>query len=216
MTLVIPIVATLVLVTLGLVGYWRDTRRGILALAGTLLGAILVGFWGALWAQDLAKRFGGGDPRTLTFVVSCTTFLFAVLFIGYGGGLLLRRSRERASLSQRLVGALLGLLNGALIIGYMLRFAANQNPNAPETLLSTPVARAFHDGLPLLFLGIAVVVAVLVLVRGLLLIAGVGRVAPAKPVVAAGPKGIPSAASAKPATPQDRQREIMEKIEKQL
>jgi len=216
MTLVIPIVATLVLVTLGLVGYWRDTRRGILALAGTLLGAILVGFWGAIWAQDLAKRFGGGDPRTLTFVVSCATFLFAVLFIGYGGGLLLRRGKERATLSQRLVGALLGLLNGALIIGYMLRFAANQNPNAAETLLNTPVARAFHDGLPLLFLGIAVVVAVLVLVRGLLLIAGVGRAAPAKPIGAASPQGGSGAAPAKPTTPQDRQREIMEKIEKRV
>jgi uncharacterized membrane protein required for colicin V production len=213
MSLVIPAVAALVLIILGLIGYWRDTRRGVLALAGTLLGAILVGFWGEVWAQDLAKRFGGGDPRTLTFVVSCVTFLFVVVFVGYGGGLLLRRGRERPSLSQRLVGALLGLLNGALIVGYVLRFATNQNPATTQALLSTPVARIFHDGLPLLFLGIAIVVTALVLVRGLLLIAGVGRTplpAPTKPTTPAAP------AQAKPVTPQERQRELMEKIEKRV
>jgi hypothetical protein len=55
-----------------------------------------------------------------------------------------------------------------------------------------------------------------VLVRGLLLIAGVGRVAPAKPIITASPQGSLGAGTAKPATPQDRQRELMEKIEKRV
>jgi len=213
MALVIPIVASLVLVVLGLVGYWRDTRRGVLALAGTLLGAILVGFWGDLWGQELAKRFVGGDPRTLTFVVNCAIFLFAVLLVGYGSGLLLRRGKERPSFPQRLVGALLGLLNGALIVGYVLRFATNKNPGAAETLLSTPVPRVFHDGLPLLFLAVALLVAALVLVRGLLLLVGVGRTPPAAPAKPAAPA---APAEARPVTPQERQREVMEKIERHI
>src|SRR5262245_24174463 len=189
MALVIPIVALLVLVVFGLVGYWRDTRRGVLALAGTLLGAILVGFWGDLWGQDLAKRFVGGDPRTLTFIVNCALFLFAVLLVGYGGGLLLRRGKERPSFPQRLVGTLLGLLNGALIVGYVLRFATIKHPAAAETLLNTLVARVFHDGLPLLFLAVALLIAALVLVRGLLLIAGVGGTAPPAPAKPAASTG---------------------------
>src|SRR5262245_5610875 len=46
--------AVALMAVLGYVGFRRDLRRGVLALAGTLLGAILVGFWGASWGQSLA------------------------------------------------------------------------------------------------------------------------------------------------------------------
>jgi uncharacterized membrane protein required for colicin V production/Na+-transporting methylmalonyl-CoA/oxaloacetate decarboxylase gamma subunit len=181
MALAITIVVTLVLLLLSLIGYWRDIRRGVLAIAGTLLGAILAGFWGQQWGQALAQRFVGGDPRTLTFVVNCVLFLFCALVVGYGGGLLLGRAQERTPFSRRLTGALLGLLNGALIIGYVLRFATAQQPESgfATTVNSTLLARIFHDGLPLLFLGIAIVVGVLVLLRGVVVAIAVGRAAPA-------------------------------------
>src|SRR5215213_2036263 len=69
MALAFTIVIALVLVVLGLVGYIRDLRRGLLALIGTLAGASLVSFWAAQWGQALAGRVGG-DPQRLIFIVS--------------------------------------------------------------------------------------------------------------------------------------------------
>lgn len=180
MALTITVVVALVLLLLSLIGYLRDIRRGVLAVAGTLLGAILVGFWGEQWGQALAARFVGGNPATLTFVVNCLLFFFCALVVGYGGGLLLGHAQERAPFSRRLAGALLGLLNGALIIGYVLRFATAQQPESgfATTVRDTLLARVFHDGLPLLFLGIAIVVGVLVLLRGVVAAVALGRPAP--------------------------------------
>src|SRR5258705_8328703 len=57
MALAFTIVIALVLVVLGLVGYIRDLRRGLLALIGTLAGASLVSFWAAPWGLALAGSF---------------------------------------------------------------------------------------------------------------------------------------------------------------
>src|SRR5205085_4691862 len=133
------------------------------------------------------------------------------LFVGYGGGVLFGRGQERPSFARRLAGALLGLLNGALIVGYILRFATNKNPSFAQTVQATPLARAFHDGLPLLFLGVAVVVALVVAVRGLLLAVGSGR--PAKPAASAKAPAPTITPVDKPPTPQDRQRDVIGKIE---
>src|SRR5262245_45871189 len=118
MELAFTIVVALVLAVLGLVGYIRELRRGLLALIGTLVGALLVDFWAAPWGQSLASRFVGGDAQRLTFIVSCVLFLWGALFVGYGGGLLLHRPKERPPFQRRLVGALLGGLNGVLIVGF--------------------------------------------------------------------------------------------------
>lgn len=195
MTLVLTVVALLVVVMLGLVGYWRDTRRGVLALAGTLLGAILVEFWGQPWGQELARRLGG-DLRALTFVASCVLLLFAVLFVGYGAGLLLGRATARPTFPRRLANLLLGMLNGALIVGYVLRFATNQNPGFAQTVRTTPLARAFHDGLPLLFLTLTIAVAVLVVLRGLVRLLGYVRLA--RTQTTKEPRSQPPAPSPKP------------------
>src|SRR5258706_10931500 len=100
-------IAAALIVGLGFVGLRRDPRRGVVALAGTLLGAIMAGFWGDRWGQSLAERFVGGDTQRLTFVVSSLVFLFCALVVGYGGGLLLG-PKERAPFQRRLVGGLLG------------------------------------------------------------------------------------------------------------
>jgi hypothetical protein len=183
MALAITVVITLVLLLLSLIGYWRDIRRGVLAVAGTLLGAILVGFWGERWGQALAKSFVGGNPGTLTFVVNCMLFLFCALIVGYGGGLLLGHTQERVPFPRRLTGALLGLLNGALIIGYVLRFATAQQPESgfATTVRNTLLARVFHEGLPLLFLGVAIAVGVVVVLRGVVVAVALGRPAPPPP-----------------------------------
>jgi hypothetical protein len=179
MALKITIGAALALMALlGYVGFRRDLRRGVMALAGTLLGASLVGFWGEQWGQSMADRFGG-DPQQIAFIVNSLVFLFSVLLVGYGGGLLLGPS-ERASFPRRLAGALLGMLNGALITGYLLRFGTERNPSAREAIGDWLPARAVHDGLPLLFLGFTLAVGLLVLMRAVIKFGGRERPAPAR------------------------------------
>jgi hypothetical protein len=216
MALNITIVAALVLlVLLGFVGFRRDLRRSVLALVGTLLGAILVGFWAELWGQSLTQRFGGGNPQRLTFIVSCLIFLFSVLVVGYGGGVLFG-PKERTPFPRRLASGLLGLLNGALIVGYLLRFGTASNPDFLETVQDILPARILYDGMPLLFLVFTFGVAMLVLVRAAALFRGRELGAPAKPSEMALPKPAPPPAAAAPSTPRVDERDILEKINRQV
>jgi hypothetical protein len=171
MSLAFTVVIALVLALLGLVGYIRDLRRGLVALIGTLAGAILVSFWAAPWGQALSSRLTGGDPQRLTFVVSCVLLLWSALVVGYGGGMLLTRPRERPPFQQRLAGALLGALNGVLVVSFLLRFAVASQPAFAATIQASPLARVLYEGLPLLFLGVAVAVTLAVLGRAILLFA---------------------------------------------
>ena len=192
MALAFTIVIALVLVVLGLVGYIRDLRRGLLALIGTLAGASLVSFWAAQWGQALAGRVGG-DPQRLMFTVSCALLLWSALIVGYGGGMLLARAKDRPPFQQRLVGALLGVLNGVLIVAFLLRFAVTSQPGFAATIESSPLAKILFDSLPLLFLGIAVVVTLAVLVRGIMLFATRRAVPPA-------PAAAPATSASAPTT----------------
>jgi hypothetical protein len=178
---------------LGYVGFRRDLRRGVMALAGTLLGAILVGFWGDSWGQSLATRLGG-SPQRMAFVASSLGFVLTVLIIGYGGGLLLG-SQERAPFPRRLAAALLGILNGALVAAYLLRFGTLADAGFSEEVQAWAPARVLHDGLPLLFLGVAGVAAALVLVRGLIVFANRDRLPPPRPTVAQPQPGTAPASS---------------------
>lgn len=213
MTLLLTTVTVLVLLVLGLVGYWRDIRRGILAIAGTLLGSSLVAFWGERWSQNLASRFNITTIQTLTFTVNCVAFLLTVLLVGYGGGMLLGRGKDRSTFQRRLAGALLGLLNGILIIAYVLRYATTDNPKFAAIVQSVTLARTFHDGLPWLFLAVTLAIGGFVIVRSLFLFFGIAipGITPALPPEAA-PNGTPT----KPPTPQDYQRNVLEKIERRM
>jgi uncharacterized membrane protein required for colicin V production len=184
MALAFTIVIGLVLVVLGLVGYIRDLRRGLLALIGTLAGASLVSFWAAPWGLTLAGSFVGGDAQRMIFIVSCALLLWSALVVGYGGGMLLARAKDRPPFQQRVVGALLGVLNGVLIVAFLLRFAVTSQPTFATMINSSPLAKILFDSLPLLFLSIAVVVTLAVLVRGIALFA-TRRATPAAPAAAA-------------------------------
>ncbi|MFL5807645.1 MAG: hypothetical protein ACJ8CR_38700 [Roseiflexaceae bacterium] len=192
-------IAAALIVWLGFVGLRRDLRRGVVALAGTLLGAIMAGFWGDRWGQSLAERFVGGDTQRLTFVVSSLVFLFCALVVGYGGGLLLG-PKERAPFQRRLVGGLLGILNGALIAAYLLRFGAENDAAAREIVQEWLPSRMLLDGLPLLFLIVTGGLAVLVLVRVLLSFGGYEPVAPAKKPIATSQKPAATAPAAAAST----------------
>ena len=205
MALAFTIIIALVLVVLGLVGYIRDLRRGLLALIGTLAGASLVSFWAAAWGQSLAARFGG-DPQRLIFIVSCALLLWSALIVGYGGGMLLARAKDRPLFQQRLVGAVLGALNGVLIVAFLLRFAVTSQPTFATMIETSPLAKILFDSLPLLFLGITVVVTLAVLVRGIMLFA-TRRAVPPAPAPAATP-----ATSASAPTQRIGDRDVLDKV----
>ena len=148
------------------VGYWREPRRGVLALSGTLLGATLADFWAARWAGDIARNTGWEQP-TLTFVISATLLITSALLIGYGSGVLLPPATH-TPVPRRLLGALLGLLNGGMLAGYMLRYASASSPGFAEELLTIPLADLVRSALPLFFLGLAVVLALMIVGRRVL------------------------------------------------
>jgi len=186
--------AVALMVLLGVVGFRRDLRRGVLALAGTLLGAIMAGFWAAPWSQGLAGRFADGASPRLLFAISSLIFLFCALLVGYGGGLLLG-PKERAPLPRRIAGALLGILNGALLAAYLVRFASSGDAGLRELIQAWPPTRALHDGLPLLFLLVTAGLALLIVVRALIVFAGRDRArkpsgAPTKPATSAAPSRV--------------------------
>lgn len=185
MALAFTIVIALVLVVLGLVGYIRDLRRGLLALIGTLAGVSLVSFWAAPWGLALAGSFVGGDPQRMIFIASCALLLWSALMVGYGGGMLLGRAKDRPSFQQRLAGALLGVLNGVLIVAFLLRFAITSQPSLAEVIQASQPAKILFGSLPLLFLGLAVAVTLAVLVRGVVLLATRRAAPPAAPAAPA-------------------------------
>jgi hypothetical protein len=204
MPLAFTIVIALVLLMLGLVGYIRDLRRGLMALIGTLAGASLVSFWAAPWGQSLAGSFVGGDPQRLIFIVSCALLLWSALVVGYGGGMLLTRAKDRPPFQQRLAGALLGALNGVLIVAFLLRFAITSQPSFAVMIQSSPLAKILFDGLPLLFLGLAVAVTLAVLVRSIVLFA-TPKAAPAAPAA-------PAATSTSAPTQRIGDRDVLDKV----
>ncbi|HWQ12478.1 MAG TPA: CvpA family protein [Roseiflexaceae bacterium] len=201
MATTLTIALAVVIVVPALVGYWRDPRRGMLALAGTLLGATLADFWAARWGQELAASLGG-KPRVLALFTGYGALALGALLIGYGAGELLPPPPARPSLPRRLLGALLGLLNGVLIAGYVLRLAAETDAGFEQELRGVALARLVLDGLPLLFLALAAVLAALILARRMLLLIRQLAARPAPPPQ----QPTPPAAPPQPSPPKEVQR----------
>lgn len=205
----------LVLIVLAVFGYLRDLRRGLLALLGTMGGALLVDFWAAPWGASLATRFSA-DLQRATLWVSCLLFLWCALGVGFGGAALLPRSTGDRTLRQRLAGALLGLVNGFLIVGFLLRYAFAHEASASGSLAANALANALYVGVPWLFLGAALAVSVLAIGRGAMaLLQNRAAATPATPGAAApAARTAPPGVAASPGEPDRRigSREVLGKI----
>lgn len=165
MEIAIAIATGVALLVFGLVGYRRDLRRGVMALAGTLLGVLLVNFWAATWGQSIAAWLGSDSAGVITSIVSIITLVLTTLLVGYGGGTLLPAVKEKPSFWSRVAGALLGVFNGALLVAYVLQYATANNPAARAQISSSITGRLLIEGLPWLFLGTAGLISVLVIGR---------------------------------------------------
>ena len=118
LTMWIPVAVT---VLLGIVGLLRGAGRELVVAAAITLGALIGQQWVALWASDLNAMSSGISVGWAHFTLGLLILSATTLFVGY---LLGNRLVDRpVSASTRLMGGLLGLLNGAAIAGWVLRYA---------------------------------------------------------------------------------------------
>ncbi len=151
MSLVITIIIAGALALLALLGAWRGVQRGALALGATLLGVALSDLWGARLGEWLVTQFEA-ESAGATGMMSALLLLITALIGGYGGGILLTRAPKIAHWSKRMSGAILGLLNATIVVGYLLRFASESNPNTADLIANSQAAQVIHDGIPGFFL----------------------------------------------------------------
>ncbi|MBX0327307.1 CvpA family protein [Oscillochloris sp. ZM17-4] len=168
--MVLTILSVAALGVLGLFGLFRGVRRGLIAVAGTLLGAVLIDLWQARWSDWLSTQME--PPGWVTFLVTAAIFLLVALLVGYGGSLLLPRDPKAKGpgLFDRLLGACIGALNGALIVSYLLRYANENWPSgeAERMIAGSLVAGVLDLWLPWFILAMVGSTTVFVMLRGTL------------------------------------------------
>jgi membrane protein required for colicin V production len=144
---VIGVIALSVLLAL-----YRGVVREIAALAGWAAALIISG----LFAQDLAQWLPAGMSATLRAIIAYLVIFLGVLLLSGIAGLLLARLFRAAGLgfTDRAVGALFGLVRGALIVivGVMLAglTALPKEPFWREAALSGPIETAVLAAKPAL------------------------------------------------------------------
>jgi uncharacterized membrane protein required for colicin V production len=227
MTLTILLAVTVGL--FALTGLFRGVRRGVVALAGTLLAAVLVDLWNEPLASWLRETISPEHPALPTFLLVASLFLVTALLVGYGGSALLPRLDPQAKKPSGIVdgplGALLGALNGALIVSYLLRYAQEiwVDDTVSDLVAASPVAFVLSRWLPWFVMAMVITTTMFVLLR--LIAATVrGRAATqARPPTGAQPGQAPSSSPNAPApapssppqppkTVAEQDRRVLEKI----
>ncbi len=123
----------LVVALMGALGAWRGVYREIAVSAAIVLSALIVVQWATRerWASDLSSTFTGLGAGEWQFFLTLVLLFLIVSVVGYGlGGLFARRT---FSSTPRVLGALLGLANGAALTGWVLRAAYEGLVSKQET-----------------------------------------------------------------------------------
>lgn len=175
-------------------GAMHDLRRAILALAGTLLGASLVYTWSDWLNERIYTWFAEGNAEAWAVNTHLFAFGSTVLVVGYGGSLLFNKA-SKMKLRERMATTLLGLLNGVLVVAYALRFAVRGNNELLPRVLDAAPTRILYTMLPYVLLAIPIIVATVIVVRGIEALSkrapqrpqGGGAPAPPRPAAPQGP-----------------------------
>jgi uncharacterized membrane protein required for colicin V production len=215
-----------VVVTLGVVGLFRGVRRGVVALAGTLLGAVLVDLWRAPLAAGLEETIRPERPALPTFLLVAAVFVLTALVVGYGGSVMLPRQepqlRPRSGLINPLLGAMLGAVNGALIVSYLLRYAEQiWNDNTVLALVAgSQPAQILVSWLPWFVMALVSTTAVFVLMRLTLAMmrgrAATGPKPAVPPIIRPIPGGPPAGAAAPPRPSAEADKRLLDEISKSV
>ena len=171
------LLGTIVVVVAVVIGLGNGLRRGMLkeamALVGVLLGIVLVTLWADPWGTALAQRTGW-KTGTGQWVVSLGILWATALLTGYGSAALIPQITTRLTPLMRVGGAVVGLINWVLLVGWSLVatqtlfYYENSETHKATWIRSSPVSAFLLDRLSLIILGIAWTIAVLSLLTMLL------------------------------------------------
>lgn len=165
------IVILLLIALAGFWGLWRGIQRGFLTMLAILFAALLVDLWGNTWTLQLRERFQVEDVSSLEWLTTITAFSMVTLILGYGSGLLLPRPKtpKRMSFNERLIGGLLGVLNGMLMTAFVLRYGIALRPPAfAATVRSEIILSLLHAWLPWYILVSALMLHLLIIYRAIM------------------------------------------------
>ena len=233
MALALTIGALALVALLAVIGLLRGVQRGLITLVGTLLGAVLVDLWLSTWLAWLVERFRPELPGRTAWIVASLAFAGVALIVGYGSGWLIPDTKPgvdgklpRRHALGRPAGALLGALNGTLIVAYLLRYASVLLGSDTAALIgSTFALQLLSQWLPWFVLAVVLALTVIVLARGLVrLLRRVRQSGAAKPAPAvvpavtatAAPTAAPNTVVANAPTPDAKLGAVNNKIEQKL
>lgn len=101
------------------IGYMRGPVKELLVTLGVAFGALSVEFWARPWGRDLDYYFDTGDDPG-AFVVAMAFLMGSTFIAGYGLGLLM--APWTFTVRGRAAGALISMLNGALLVSFSLQY----------------------------------------------------------------------------------------------
>lgn len=166
--MVLTVLIALVLAVLGIWGIFRGVAPGLLTLIGTLMGAALIDLWHARLDEFLRTWLGRSNHALWTWILTSLIFLAVAIVVGYGSGMLLARRADPnkpISIKERLMGGLVGVLDGALIVSYLLSYATTllnkeQNRGILNMIKESQPAQILLQWLPWFVLAIVVTSAI--------------------------------------------------------
>lgn len=169
MELGITIGIGIILLLLGIWGLRRGVKAGVMSLIGTLLAVELVDLWHDTWGELLQEWVGGESAQTWEYGAAVAAFVAVVLLVGYGSSMLLPAQVQKKTLADRVVGGLLGILNGALIISYLLRYTVSLLESEPlnEAIFSSTTSLFLYQWLPWFLLSTVLMLFLAILVRAI-------------------------------------------------
>lgn len=131
-------------VILGIIGAFRGAIREAVVSVSVLLSALIIQTWVALWAGDILGLYPNMDSFVVNIILALIVMVLVVLVVGYGLGNLVNSAVPPVG---RLLGALLGLANGAAIAGWILRQAYLTSQSSPQPEAATTLSQnAFAVG----------------------------------------------------------------------
>lgn len=133
----------LLMLVLGVIGLLRGAVREAIVASMVALGAFVNSQWAIQWGQGLNQMYNGWPQQGEQFVISLLVLWAIAIIVGYGLGSLL--PRQPITAQSRAMGFLLGLVSGAALAGWSLRYYITNTdgtlqPDTPPLL--DPVSRS--------------------------------------------------------------------------
>lgn len=159
----------LIIVVMGFLGMRRGVYRGFVTLGGTLLGAVLIDVMQPNLTEWVQMNLRVESPGVIIWWIKALVFLAVALVIGYGGNVLVRSGSIPIKHDWRdmVVGGLLGALNGAVIVSYLLYYARAlpSNSGVASIIALSPIVHVARDWLAWFMLTVVIGLTLVIMIR---------------------------------------------------